>query len=134
MNDPPRTRRRVVEAPGRKPAVKLHAVRVIAELDPNPDPSYLEQDEFKDRRAAYYERDEFSLICIYAEAEVWIEGVAQTLTSAGLYGIESDSEREYFDEIRDQEWASLRNILKAVGVSTDQLPLEAKREWTEWRT
>ena len=125
-------RRRVVAAPTRKPPAELRSVRVIFEADPEPDTSYLEQDEFEDRLEAY-KRGEFSFIGARAEAEVIIEETTQTLRSGGLYGIESDSEDEYIDEIAAQEWAALRAVLKTVGVSTEQLPLAVNREWIEWR-
>jgi hypothetical protein len=126
MSSPPR--RRVVEAASRRPRAELRAVRVIFTPDSSPDTSYLNEDGL-----AAYERDEFDFMRVYAEAEVAIEGVPQTLTSAGVGAIESDSEDEYLDEIIDQEWGVLRGVLKTVGVSTEQLPLEIDRAWIEWR-
>jgi hypothetical protein len=128
MNDPPQ-RRRVVAAPARRPPAELRATRVVFEPDPNPDPSYLNENG----RAAY-ERDEFDYMCVCAEAEVVIDGVAQTLKSSGAYNIESDAEDEYLDELIAQEWSVLRGVLKSVGVSTEQLPLAVEREWIKWRT
>jgi len=131
MNDSPQ-RRRVVAAPPRRPPAELRAVRVIVESDPDTDASYMDPAEFKDRRAAY-KAGEFSFVGVRAEAEVVIEEIVQTLTSGGLLGIESDSEEEYLDEIIAGEWKALRNVLKTVGVSTDQLPLEVDRAWIDWR-
>jgi hypothetical protein len=132
MASPPR--RRVVAAPARRPPAELQAVRVIFEPDPEPDTSYLEQDEFADRRAEH-EQGEWHLVGCRAEAEVVIapETTVQTLRSGGLYGIESDSEQEYLDEVVHGEWSRLRDVLKTVGVPTDQLPLEVDRSWVEWR-
>lgn len=65
---------------------------------------------------------------VFAEAEVVIEGIEQTLTSGGMWGIEDDAEDEYLDQIIEQEWETLRVVLKTVGVSTEQLPLAADRE------
>ena len=132
MSDPPRARRRVVAAPARKAPAELRSVRIIVAPDEHPDASYLDQDDFEERREAY-ERSEFTLVGVRAEAEVIVCGVAQTLRSGGLYGIESDSEEEYFDEIFVQEWATLRDVLKTVGVPTSGLPLEVERKWIEWR-
>jgi hypothetical protein len=129
----PRARRRVVAAPARKAPAELQGVRVIFAEDPHPDASYLDQAEFADRRAAY-RRGEFRFVGVHAEAEIRIEETTQTLMSSGLWGIESDSEEEYLDEIVDHEWSTLRNVLKTVGVPTDQLPLEVDRTWVEWRT
>lgn len=128
----PTARRTVVAAP-RRPTVELRAVRVIVEADPDADDSYLEHEGLEERRTAH-RRGVFEFIRVRAEAEVTIEEIPQTLTSAGLGGIESDSEDEYTDEIVSREWRGLRNVLKAVGVSTDQLPIDVDPEWVEWRT
>ena len=108
-------------------------MRVIVESDPDPDASYLEQEEFEDRLKSYKKGD-FELQGVRAEAEVVIEGITQTLTSGGLSGIESDSEENFFDEIIAKEWETLRAVLKTVGVPTEQLPLDVDRAWVEWRT
>jgi hypothetical protein len=132
MADSPRARRRVVEAPARRSRPALERIRVVVEPDPDPDISYLEQDEFKERLRAY-KRDEFGFVGVRAEADVIIEGTVQTLTSAGLWGIESDSERSYLEEVAAEEYRSLRDVLKAVGVATADLPQEADKGWIEWR-
>lgn len=110
----PHARRRVVEAPTRRPPAELHAVRVVFEPD-------------SEHEGVEYMR-------AHAEAEVTIGGVAQTLTSGGMWGIEDDAEDEYLDQIIEQEWETLRVVLKTVGVPTDKLPLAVDREWIEWRT
>jgi hypothetical protein len=50
----------------------------------------------------------------------WHEPIApyQTITSGGLYGIESDSDDSYFAEVESDELAELRGQLKALGFST----------------
>lgn len=108
-------------------------MRVIVEADPDADDSYLRHEGLEERRSAY-KRDEFGFVRVRAEADVTIAEIEQVLTSAGLGGIESDSEDEYTDEIVSREWRGLRNVLKAVGVSTDQLPIDVDPEWVEWRT
>lgn len=133
MSSLERTRRRVVAATARRPSVRLQSICIVIEPDPDPETSYLDQEEFEDRRAEY-KRGDFNFVSAHAEAEVVIEGVIQTLTSGGLNGIESDSEQEYLDEIIAEEWKSLRDILKTVGVSTGELPLEVDPKWVEWRT
>lgn len=130
MIDPPQ-RRRVVAAPAR--GAELRAVRVIFEPDQDANVSYLKHEGLEERLAAY-EQDEFDIVCVRAEAEVVIEEIPQTLTSGGMPGIESDPEDEYLDEIIDGEWKALRNVLKTVGVPTEQLPLAVDRAWIEWRT
>lgn len=127
MTDSPNARRRVVVAAPRR--VELHAIRVIVEPDPNPDISYLDQRDFAERKAEY-RRNGFSFVGVRIEAELTIAGTPQTLTSPGLWGVESDT----VAQIADGEWTCLRGVLKTVGVSTEQLPLEVEREWIEWRT
>ena len=127
-------RRRVVEAPPRRERAELHKIRVIFEPDPEPDTSYLEQDEFEERLAGY-KSGEFNLLGCRAEAEVVLapETTVQVLRSGGLYGIESDSEQDELDEIVHREWSRLRDVLKTVGVPTAQLPQQIDRAWVEWR-
>lgn len=42
----------------------------------------------------------------------------QTVTSGGLWGIESDSDKTYFAEVQAKELSNLREQLKAIGFST----------------
>ena len=133
MSDPPRPpRRRIVMAPTRPPA-ELRAVRVVVEEDSDPDVSYLEQEGLEERLAEY-RKGEFGFVTVRAEAEVGIAETEQLLASPGLRGIENDATPEEIEQIAAEEWAALRNVLKTVGVSTEQLPLELDREWIEWRT
>jgi hypothetical protein len=125
-------RRVVVEAARKRPPPQVQRFRVLIEHDADPDVSYLEQDEFEDRLAAY-KRGEFGFVGVRVEAEVVIEGMIQTLTSPGLWGIESDSDKEYIAQVAGEEYAALRDVLKAVGVSTSQLPREVEQDWFEWR-
>jgi hypothetical protein len=134
MSDSSRPRRRVVEAPARRPRAELQTIRVVIAPDPDPDVSYLEQDGFADRRAAY-ERGEFDFVGVRAEADVLIESTVQTLASAGLWGIENDADST--DEIVDiaiEEYGQLRKILKTIGVPAAQLPTEFDARWIERRT
>jgi len=115
-------RKRVVDVPRKRSAPDLREIRVRVMHDEDPDPSYLDQDEFEDRKEEF-ERGDFSFVGVRAEADVVIEGVVQTLTSAGLWGIESDSGEEYIEDTALEEYEGLRDILKAVGVSTSQVPV-----------
>ena len=133
--DTPRARRRVVAAPARRPPPELQSLRVLVEEDPDPEVSYLDQDEFEDRRAAFH-RGEFGFVGVRVEADVIIQGTVQTLVSPGLWGIESDSGDEYIESVAVEEYGELRKVLTAVGVPTAQLPQatgEAVRS-LEWRT
>jgi hypothetical protein len=113
--------------------VSLRLVKIVFEQDPDASEKYLEGVEELADRLAEYKRGGFEFMCVRAVAEVRIEGIDQVLTGAGAYAIESDSEDEYLEEIATEEWKSLRNVLKAVGVPTTELPLEVDRKWVEWR-
>jgi len=58
-------------------------------------------------------------IGIRAEAKVQVTGdTVQRISSGGLWGIESDSDRSYFDEVQKDELANLKTELLALGFST----------------
>jgi hypothetical protein len=116
------TRKRVVEAASRRPAPEVLALRVRVMHDEDPETSFLDQDEFADRREQY-ENGDFTFVGVRAEADVVVEGVTQKLTSGGLWGIESDSGDEYFEDVALEEYDNLRDILKAVGVPTSEVPV-----------
>lgn len=128
-------RKRVVDVPRKRSAPELQGIRVLVLHDDDPDPSYLDQDEFEDRKAEY-ENGDFSFVGVVAEADVVIEGTVQTLKSGGLWGIESDSGEEYIEDTALEEYDGLRDVLKAVGVSTSQVPpgdREMIRPLIQWR-
>lgn len=123
---------RSYEPARRRASVRLETVRIVVDQDTDPDPSYLDQEEFEDRRREY-ERGDFGFVFVRAEADVVIGDLVQTLRSGGLYGIESDSDESYISEVAAEEWSSLRDVLKAVGVPTSELPVEVDPTWVEWR-
>ena len=118
----PHPRRRIVDAPTRRLPPQVQAVRVVVEPDTDPDASYLDAPELSERRDGY-DRGEFELLRVQAEAEVLIEGTVQTLRSPGDSGIESDLDPKEVEQVVNEEWSALRGVLKAVGVPTNQLPL-----------
>ena len=89
--------------------------RVLPDL--NPDASYLEQEGFEDRRAQYL-ADLFSFVGIRAEVQLhdWTTGVVTNVTSAGLWNIEDDSDREYLWQVGSEELDSLSDELAARGI------------------
>jgi hypothetical protein len=126
------TRKRVVDVPARRrSALEVRAIRVRVLHDEDPDTSYFDsgdpeyKDQDEERRQAY-ENGDFSFVGVRAEAEVVVEGVIQTITSGGLWGIESDS-GEYVKDVALEEYDNLREILKAIGVSTAQVPVGDKK-------
>ena len=62
-------------------------------------------------------RGDWSFIGIRAQAEVVVDGVCQSITSGGLWGIESDSEESYLSSVEEEELTSLRGILHELGFS-----------------
>jgi hypothetical protein len=125
MNSP-RARRRVVEAPSRPPPAELRALRIVVEPDLDPDLSDLDP-----ATRTLCESGVIQLCGVRAEADVLIRGTEQTLASTGTWSVEPG---EYLDEVARHEWAQLRDVLKTVGVPTDQLPLEVDPEQIDWRT
>ena len=135
------TRNRVVVEAERKKRsiVSLQSIVVLVLPDEDPDTSFWDQDtdpdeqnDYEERKEAY-RRGEFSFVGVRAEAEIVVDGVIQTITSGGLWGIESDSDDTYIKEIGDHEYTDLRKILKTLGVPTSELPTEVKKNQIEWR-
>lgn len=82
------------------------------------DPEYLEQDY---KRAEAYNKGDWYVIGIYAEAVLIINGTQQRIRTAGLWGIESDSGDDYFAEVGQEELYTLGGILKSIGVEMEML-------------
>jgi hypothetical protein len=69
-----------------------------------------------------YNRGDWGMIGIWAEAEVQTHnlGVIQIIRSGGLWGVESDSGREYLASVEQEELAALREELEALGFTKRQ--------------
>ena len=63
-----------------------------------------------------------AFIGIRAEAEIVVHGVCQTITSGGLWGIESDSARQYLSDVEQEEVDQLKAILQSLGFSDSEFP------------
>ena len=74
----------------------------------------------KKRLEAYY-NDEWYFIGIQAVAEIRINGISQTISSGGLYGIESDSGNEYFDEVLEEQKEELKDNLLELGFTEKEI-------------
>lgn len=74
----------------------------------------------KKRLEAYY-NDEWHFIGIQAKAEIRINGISQTISSGGLYGIESDSGDEYFNEVFEEQKEELKGNLLELGFSEKEI-------------
>lgn len=86
----------------------------------SPDASYLEQEGFEDRLAEY-RRGDFHFVGVRAAIELQIPNrnqgyYIQRLESPGLWGIESDSGEDYFNEVFIEEKAILADMLEELGV------------------
>lgn len=79
------------------------------------DTKYLHQKGFEDRLAAF-QRGEFYYIGLRASVEIPVCGVLQTLQSAGLFEIESDSSADYLNEVYEEQADELAGILNALGI------------------
>jgi hypothetical protein len=73
------------------------------------DPDYEEEDR---ARLEAFNAGEWSMIGIRAKASITIirngVGTIYTMTSAGLYGVESDSGEDYLNEIFEEEKAAIK--------------------------
>jgi hypothetical protein len=100
-------------------------IQLAQEPDDAPDPSYLEQKDlgFEDRLEAF-NRGDFGFVGVYARYELhnWQTGVTTTIRSAGLWGIESDSDANYFQQVFDEERQSLIDDLEAQGIEVANKP------------
>jgi hypothetical protein len=68
-------------------------------------------------RAEDYNRGGWCMTGVYAVAEVVIGGTIQRIRSGGLWGVESDSDNEYFAEIGREQLSELAEQLAALGFS-----------------
>lgn len=76
------------------------------------DPEDLEEDY---KRMEAYNAQEWGMCGVWAEAEICVNGVIQTIKSGGLWGIESDSDEAYFVETEQAELHELTKILAKLG-------------------
>ena len=146
--------------------VTLNGVKIVIEVDNNPDLSHLgvysddgsapgsidrqergdmghgeyryfapanpEYAEADYARYEAYNRDDWQMVGLWAEAELIVgpgpkAGLAQTIRSGGLWGIESDSGRDFFEETAEEELARLRGQLRELGVPLDMFEAMAER-------
>ena len=99
----------------------IEEAQIVVTYDDDPDASYLEQDEWEDRLAAYRAGD-FYFVGVYAEARIrfatpqggWTQG--SYVRTPGLWGIESDSDQSYIAEVGKEEQAELAEMLEALNV------------------
>ena len=107
-----------------KPKNKLANIKINILPDQMADASYLDQEDFKDRKVEY-ERGGFGFVGVQAEAEIQVPFGAQWsdnkwtihhISSPGLWGIESDMDNEYLEEVAREEVDQLKDQLEALNV------------------
>ena len=88
--------------------------------DDCPDTSYLEQEEFEDRRQQY-RQGEFDFVGVRAAVELPIpygkDRIITRIESPGVWGIETDSGEDYLDSVFQEESAILADMLAELGVN-----------------
>lgn len=74
------------------------------------------------QRMERYNAGDWCMLGIKAVAEVVMTGsVVQRVSSGGLWGVESDSEESYLQEVGDEELGTLREELESMGFTTRQI-------------
>jgi len=116
-----------------KPFIQKITINVM--IDDDPDLSYLEQDykdtedlnerekykeQDKERLDAYY-RGSWNTVGVKASCEVLIpignkSFMTQKINSGGLWGIESDSDKEHIEEIKQEQIEELKRHLKLFNI------------------
>ncbi len=67
------------------------------------------------QRAEALNKGEWGYIGIRAEATIIVNGIIQKISSGGLWGIESDSDKDYFREVAEEQMSELADTLQALG-------------------
>lgn len=90
--------------------------------DDSPDTSYLEQEGFEDMLRRYNE-GEFGFMGIRAEVTIQISNVGygggwylQTISSPGLWGVETLADDNYLTEVFAEECEILKSMLLELGI------------------
>ena len=108
-----------------KLTARITKITIRQLYDQDPDTSYMDQDGFE-KRKMQYDNGDFFYIGVRADADIqtsydgknWL---CNTITSGGLWGIESDSDESYIESIRIEEETELRDILSKFGFSDDEI-------------
>lgn len=110
-------------------AKRILSVQVCKLYDSDPDLSWLDPDDDADRLDAYA-RDVWCMVGVRARAEVTIGGVTQQVFSAGIWNVESDSGKEYFEQLREQELDQLAEVLRDMRFGARQV--KAALDGADW--
>ena len=92
--------------------------------DESPDTSYLEQEGFEERLAAYRNGD-FGFIGVRASVEIRVphgrSSIMQRIVSPGLWGIEDDSGTDYLESVFQEEVGILKSMLEELNCRVDNV-------------
>jgi len=75
------------------------------------------------RRMESYENQQWCMLGIIAKAQILVPSgqndgfTVQTIRSGGIYGVESDSEESYFEELEEEEIEDLKEQLGILGIA-----------------
>jgi hypothetical protein len=78
------------------------------------------------QRAEDYNKQGWCMMGVFAAAKIEVNGVCSIIRSGGLWGIESDSEESYFQEVEQEEFAQLEGQLQELGFENVPSPETAK--------
>jgi hypothetical protein len=81
-------------------------VRVVRATDWDPDTSYLDPEKDAARLDALRSGD-WAFVGVYAEARLLVCRTCQEVRTPGLWGVESDSDRDHFEQLAREELAFL---------------------------
>lgn len=119
---------------------ELRELKIVSQSDESPDLSYLDQykDAISKEEKAFYVADqkrknkfyngEVESLGISAKATIYLPFICytgkgkeinykiQTISSGGLWGIESDSDKSYIKETAEQQLDELKRYLKMLNV------------------
>ncbi len=101
------------------PVITHQPITMQTRPDPCPDTSYLEQEGFEDRlRQA--ENGLFGFIGVLASCEITItlageSSIVHTFESPGVWGVETDADPAYIQQLYQSERELLMSLLAAIG-------------------
>jgi len=109
------------------PNVSIVAIEVQERDDPDPDTDYLYQDADQgyDKRLREYHQGLWHYVGVIAVAKLHVSTASdggwinQEVSSAGLWGVESDSDGDHFKQIAQDEIEQLHEITDAMGIAWD---------------
>lgn len=114
------------EARGDKRNNEYRYFNVALSAEETGNPNSVEQDY---QRAEAFNRGDWCYMAMRAMAEISVGGVLQNIRSGGLWGMESDADKEYFQKAGAEQLAELKDILVELGFSAEEIeaaPVENK--------